>query len=71
MCKESDRATEDGVIASLFIRNGAIPMVRGNVPQTALSLHTDNLVFGCTRNPHDQSRSAGGSSGGEAALIAS
>lgn len=71
LCKDSDRATEDGVIVSLFIKSGAIPLVRGNCPQSALSLHTDNLIFGCTRNPHDQCRSAGGSSGGDAALIAS
>ena len=34
-----------------------------------MSLHTDNLVFGCARNPHDQSRSCGGSSGGDAGLL--
>lgn len=70
LCKESDRAEEDGVLVSLLVKAGAIPIVRGNVPQSTLSLHTDNLVFGCTRNPHDQSRSAGGSSGGDAALVA-
>ena len=71
LCKDSDRADEDGVIVKLFRNAGAIPLVRGNVPQSALSLHTDNLVFGCARNPHDQSRSCGGSSGGDAGLIAS
>ncbi|XP_049267504.1 fatty-acid amide hydrolase 2-A-like [Rhipicephalus sanguineus] len=29
-----------------------------------------NLVYGCTRNPHDTRRSPGGSSGGEGSLLA-
>ena len=45
-------------------------MVRGNCPQSALSYHTDNLVFGCSMNPIDVKRSCGGSSGGDAGLIA-
>ena len=32
LCKESERATEDGVIVKLFKDAGAIPLVRGNVP---------------------------------------
>ena len=28
-----------------------------------------NPIFGCTTNPHDNARSPGGSSGGEAALL--
>ena len=53
LCKDSDRATEDGAIVQLFRDAGAILLVRGNVPQSALSLDTDNLIFGCARNPHD------------------
>jgi hypothetical protein len=36
-----------------------------------LSYGCSNPIFGCTRNPHDTDRTSGGSSGGEAALIAS
>ena len=54
-----------------MLRAGAIPLVRGNVPQSALSLHTKNLIFGEARHPHNQERSCGGSSGGEAGLICS
>lgn len=50
---------------------GAIPFSRTNIPQTMLSYGCSNPIFGCTRNPHNPSRTAGGSSGGEAALIAS
>ena len=36
----------------------------------ALSLHTDNLIWGCAENPHSRERSCGGSSGGDAGLVA-
>jgi amidase len=42
-----------------------------NVPAFAAGSHTFNPVFGTTRNPHDLSRSAGGSSGGAGAALAS
>ena len=49
---------------------GAIPIVRGNMPQSALSLHTKNLIFGEARHPLKQERSCGGSFGGDAGLVA-
>jgi Asp-tRNA(Asn)/Glu-tRNA(Gln) amidotransferase A subunit family amidase len=36
----------------------------------ALAFECDNLVYGRTLNPYDSSRTSGGSSGGEAAIIA-
>ncbi len=50
---------------------GAIRIGKTNVPEFAAGSHTFNPVFGATRNPHDESRSAGGSSGGAAAALAS
>ena len=49
---------------------GAIILGKTNVPEMAVPYETDNLVFGRTNNPHDVARTAGGSSGGEAAAIA-
>ena len=49
---------------------GAIPFVKTTVPQTMLSFETTSPIHGVTRNPRDLTRSPGGSSGGEAALIA-
>ena len=66
-----DRATEDAVAVQLFLRAGAIPLVRGNCPQLALSLHTNNLIWGEAKNPLRNERSCGGSSGGDAGLVAS
>jgi amidase len=49
---------------------GAIPMARTNMPDLGLRYYTDNALRGPTRNPWDSTRTAGGSSGGEAAALA-
>jgi len=41
-----------------------------NLPELGLATETDNLVYGRTNNPYDLSRTPGGSSGGEGAIIA-
>ena len=50
--------------------NGAIAVAKSNVPEWAGG-HTFNPVNGLTRNPWDMAKSAGGSSGGSAAALAS
>ncbi|MFJ4656796.1 amidase [Nocardia sp. NPDC088792] len=49
---------------------GSIIIGKTNVPQFGLGSHTYNDVFGATRNSYDQTRSAGGSSGGAAVAVA-
>lgn len=49
---------------------GAIVLGKTNTPELTQALETDNAVFGRTQNPYDLARSPGGSSGGEAAIIA-
>ncbi len=49
---------------------GGILLGKTNMPEFALWWETDNDVFGPTRNPWNPERTAGGSSGGEAAAIA-
>jgi fatty acid amide hydrolase len=49
---------------------GAIPLAKSNVPQLLIFTESDNPLYGRTNNPWDPERSCGGSSGGEAALIA-
>lgn len=55
----------DAPIVRLHHDVGAIPYVKTNVPLTLYSYETTNDVFGVTENPHKQSYSPGGSSGGE------
>ena len=50
---------------------GAIPIGRTNLPDLGLRIHTDSSLRGLTRNPWDPDVTAGGSSGGEAAALAS
>ncbi|MBY4892397.1 amidase [Rhodobacteraceae bacterium N5(2021)] len=49
---------------------GAIVIGKTNVPEYGLGSHASNGVFGVTRNPFDLSRTAGGSSGGAGAALA-
>jgi amidase len=60
----------DAVLVARLRAAGAIPIARTNLPDLLFAFETDNLLFGRTNNPYDLSRSSGGSSGGEAALIA-
>ena len=49
---------------------GATLIGKTNIPEFAAGSHTYNSVFGLTRNPYGPGRSAGGSSGGAAAALA-
>ena len=49
---------------------GAIPIARTNLPEAGLRIDTENPLRGRTYNPWDKNRTPGGSSGGEAAAIA-
>lgn len=50
---------------------GAIPLARTNLPDMGLRVHTDSQLHGLTRNPWSQAHTTAGSSGGEAASLAS
>jgi fatty acid amide hydrolase len=60
---------DDSYVAALRAA-GAIPIAKTNVPQLLIYLESDNPLYGRTNNPWDLERSCGGSSGGEAAVIA-
>lgn len=50
---------------------GAIPIARTNLPDFAFRPSTKSTLHGLTLNPWDRDRTAGGSSGGDAAALAS
>lgn len=62
---------EDGIIADVIRKHGGIPFVKSNIPQQLGMAESLNRVYGNVKNPLNLERSAGGSSGGEAALLAS
>jgi amidase len=51
--------------------NGGVVYAKSNTPEFGSGGNSFNDVFGATRNPYDTTRSAGGSSGGAAAALAS
>ncbi|HKG13483.1 MAG TPA: amidase [Pyrinomonadaceae bacterium] len=62
--------TEDATAVARLRAAGAIILGKTNCAELALEYTAENLVFGRTNNPHDLSRSPGGSSGGCAAAVA-
>ena len=63
-------AQSDATVVRRMRAAGAIILGVTNVPEGGMWMETDNQVYGRTRNPWNLGRTAGGSSGGEAALIA-
>jgi len=57
-------------IVDRMIKAGAIPIARTNLPEMGMRLDTDNPLRGRTFNPWNKDLTPGGSSGGEAAAIA-
>ncbi|HKO97911.1 MAG TPA: amidase [Pyrinomonadaceae bacterium] len=62
--------TEDAPAVCRLKAAGAIILGKTNAAEMAMDYNADNPVFGRTNNPHDAARTPGGSSGGEAAAIA-
>lgn len=62
---------EDGLLVAQLRGAGALPYVKSNIPPLLLMPESNNMLWGTCRNPWDLSRTPGGSSGGEAALVAS
>ncbi|MFL6621306.1 MAG: amidase [Sulfurifustaceae bacterium] len=63
-------AKTDNALVERLKRAGAIVLGKTNVPQLLLYNEADNPLYGRTNNPWSDGRAPGGSSGGEAALIA-
>lgn len=68
---DSPPSSRDATLVARLRAAGAIPIAKTNLPDLLFAFESDNLIYGRTSNPYDLSRTAGGSSGGESALIAS
>ena len=56
--------TEDSQFSWMLKKLGLIIFVRTNVPQACKTMETNNNMFGYSKNPWNNERSCGGSSGG-------
>ncbi|GJN68078.1 hypothetical protein PLICBS_002121 [Purpureocillium lilacinum] len=66
-----DRTSEaNSALVEMLLGLGAVLYCKTNVPQTMMTCDSQNNVFGRTLNPLNTSLGAGGSSGGEGALVA-
>jgi AtzE family amidohydrolase len=62
-------AAADAAIIARMHRAGAVLVGALNMEELAYGFMTENPHYGTTRNPHDHTRGAGGSSGGSAAAV--
>ena len=69
--RREHRATETAPAAARVLEAGAIPLAVTNVSELTMWIESQNFVYGRTRNVYDQTRVAGGSSGGEGAAVGS
>ncbi|CAB9500823.1 acid amide hydrolase 1 [Seminavis robusta] len=68
-CRLNRRDKQDSLIMEALKEAGAIPLCKGNVCQGMGISESVNRIWGRSRNPWNLSRSPGGSSGGDAALV--
>jgi amidase len=61
---------EDSALVARLRKAGVLAIGKTNAPEFGMGSHTFNKVYGTTFNPYDLAKSAGGSSGGAAAAIA-
>ncbi len=69
--RRDHRASRSATVVERLVDAGAIPLGVTNISELTLWIESDNGLYGRTNNPYDPSRTAGGSSGGEGAVVGS
>lgn len=63
-------AEQDATVVKMLKALGAVVVAKTNLPQSIMWCETDNPLWGLTTNPYNRDYTPGGSTGGEAVLIA-
>ncbi len=71
VARKGQLATEDAITVGRLRAAGAIPLGVTNLSELCMWMESNNRVYGRTNNAYDPGRTAGGSSGGEGAIIGS
>lgn len=69
-CRCENIDTFDAEILEMLKKQGAIPFIRGNLPQCLLGVESVNRIYGISQNPWKRTHTTGGSSGGDAGIVA-
>ncbi|XP_015181501.1 PREDICTED: fatty-acid amide hydrolase 2-like [Polistes dominula] len=69
--RKNHRSNADATVVHNMRRAGGILIAKTNVPELNQWVETRNILYGQTCNPYNTTRTVGGSSGGEGAIIAS
>ncbi|KAI5461033.1 putative fatty-acid amide hydrolase [Mariannaea sp. PMI_226] len=69
-CYVNEPAEENSNLVTMLLDLGAVLYCKTNLPQSIMTGDSHNNIFGRTLNPHNKLLTAGGSTGGEGALLA-
>ncbi|XP_022908987.2 fatty-acid amide hydrolase 2-A-like [Onthophagus taurus] len=69
LTRKGIKAEEDADAVKLLKKAGAVILLVSNTPEYCMSMESANKIIGKTRNPYNSRCTAGGSSGGEGALL--
>jgi fatty acid amide hydrolase 2 len=69
VARKGRKATSDATTVKRLRAAGAIPLAVTNISELCMWMESANCVYGRTNNAYDPGRTAGGSSGGEGALV--
>lgn len=69
--RKNHRAEDDATAIGYMKQAGGILLAKTNIPELNRWIESRNNVYGQTNNPYNTTRTVGGSSGGDAAIVAS